>query len=72
MRAVKTALFWLKLSAVGDTVALAMKAIRFLPLVFLVGVDGFAMFAPYALLVMTVAYLASRARSQPAPIALAA
>jgi len=41
-----------------------MKAIRFLPLVFLVGIDGFAMFAPYALLVITVAYVAGRARAQ--------
>ncbi len=39
-----------------------MKAIRFLPLVFLVGIDGFAMFAPYALLVMTLAYLAGRGK----------
>ena len=38
-----------------------MKAIRFLPLVFLVGIDGFAMFAPYALLVMMIAYAAGAA-----------
>jgi len=41
-----------------------MKAIRFLPLVFLVGIDGFAMFAPYAVLVMMVAYVIGRGRAQ--------
>lgn len=40
-----------------------MRAIRFLPLVFVVGIDGFAMFAPYVLLVLTLAYLVSRVRS---------
>jgi hypothetical protein len=39
-----------------------MRAIRFLPLVFVVGIDGFAMFAPYVLLVLTLAYLVSRFR----------
>jgi hypothetical protein len=32
------------------------RALRFLPLVFLVGIDGFAMFAPYVLAVLVVAY----------------
>lgn len=49
-----------------------MKAILFLPLAYLVGVDGFAMFAPYALLVLTVGYIAtSRAtgrRPRPVPV----
>jgi hypothetical protein len=33
-----------------------MKAIRFLPLVYIVGVDGFVFFAPYILLLLTLAY----------------
>ncbi len=46
-----------------------MRAIRFLPLVFIVGIDGFAMFAPYVVLVLTLGYVASRLRSvQPAPL----
>ncbi len=48
-----------------------MKAILFLPLAFLVGIDGFAMFAPYALMVMTIAYVASRPRPQAAPVVIA-
>ena len=47
-----------------------MRAIRFLPLVFIVGIDGFAMFAPYVAFVMSVAYVyaALKARPQPQPI----
>jgi hypothetical protein len=45
-----------------------MKAILFLPLAYIVGVDGFAMFAPYALFVMTAAYLLSRPRTLPQPV----
>jgi hypothetical protein len=41
-----------------------MRAIRFLPLVFLVGIDGFAMFAPYAVLILMLGYVAGRMRSQ--------
>ena len=41
-----------------------MRAIRFLPLVFLVGIDGFAMFAPYAVLILMLGYIAGRVRSQ--------
>ncbi|MBA2706599.1 MAG: hypothetical protein H0U59_02195 [Gemmatimonadaceae bacterium] len=33
-----------------------MKAIRFLPLVYIVGIDGFVFFAPYLLLLLTLAY----------------
>jgi hypothetical protein len=33
-----------------------MRAIRFLPLVYIVGVDGFVFFAPYILLLLTLAY----------------
>jgi hypothetical protein len=46
-----------------------MKVVRFLPLVFLVGIDGFAMFAPYMLLLLCVAYAARRMRpAEPLPI----
>jgi hypothetical protein len=46
-----------------------MRIVRFLPLVFLVGIDGFAMFAPYVLLLLTAAYVARRLRpAQPQPI----
>jgi hypothetical protein len=41
-----------------------VRTIRFLPLVFLVGIDGFAMFAPYVLLLFLTGYLISRLRSQ--------
>ena len=43
-----------------------MRSIRFLPLVFLVGIDGFVMFAPYALAVMVAAYSFDRSRPEPA------
>ena len=39
-----------------------MRAIRFLPLVFLVGIDGFAMFAPYVVMLFLTGYLISRLR----------
>ena len=40
-----------------------MRSIRFLPLVFIIGIDGFAMFAPYVTLVLTAAYVISLFRS---------
>ena len=46
-----------------------MRCIRFLPVVFLVGIDGFAMFAPYVILLFMAAYLVSRLRSQQQPAA---
>jgi hypothetical protein len=42
-----------------------MRSIRFLPLVFLVGIDGFVMFAPYVLVILSTAYLARRLRATP-------
>jgi hypothetical protein len=46
-----------------------MRVLRFLPLVFLVGIDGFAMFAPYVLLVLIMAYGLRRLRSvEPQPV----
>ena len=46
-----------------------MRVVRFLPLVFLVGIDGFAMFAPYVLLVLVAAYGLRRIRTaEPEPV----
>ena len=39
-----------------------MKALRFLPIVFLVGVHGFVFFAPYIALVLTAGYTARKLR----------
>ena len=47
-----------------DTVGLVMRvprvpslrSVRFLPLVFLIGIDGYAMFAPYVIGVLAVGY----------------
>ena len=47
-----------------------MKCIRFLPLVFLTGVEGFAMFAPYVVLLLLVGYLVSLAHGHSAPLPL--
>ena len=45
-----------------------MRAIRFLPLSFLIGIDGFVMFAPYVMLLLTLAYLHRRLRAaEPQP-----
>ena len=40
-----------------------MRAIRFLPLVFLIGIDGFVMFAPYVILLLSLGYLHRRYRA---------
>jgi hypothetical protein len=37
-----------------------MKHIRWIPLAFLAGVDGFAIFAPYAALMMALAFVLER------------
>ena len=42
-----------------------MKAIRFLPLVYIVGVDGFVFFAPYLALVLTAGYTIRLLKSRP-------
>jgi hypothetical protein len=41
-----------------------MRAIRFLPLAFLAGADGMALFVPYLLVVMTVVYLIEGRRAR--------
>jgi hypothetical protein len=37
-----------------------MKAVRYLPLAFLAGVDGFALFAPYLAVVFAVVMMTGR------------
>jgi hypothetical protein len=44
-----------------------VRCIRFLPVVFLVGIEGFAMFAPYVVLLFLAGYLITRLRSQQQP-----
>jgi hypothetical protein len=39
-----------------------MKSLRFLPIAFLAGTHGFALFAPYLVLVLAAAHLFSRRR----------
>lgn len=49
------------------------KLLAFLPLVFVIGTEGFAMFAPYVLLLLAVAHFARRLKQAPpaaAPIAV--
>ena len=55
----------LKSAKFNDTVNFAMKAVLFLPLAYIVGIDGFAMFAIYVIAVMTLAYLVSQRSRQP-------
>jgi hypothetical protein len=47
-----------------------MKALRFLPLVYLVGVHGFVFFAPYIALLLAAAYAMRifRRDAQPVPV----
>ena len=45
-----------------------MRSLRFLPLVFLIGIDGFNMFAPYVLLLLCTGYILRRMRPTPHPI----
>jgi hypothetical protein len=55
----------------GVTVPLDMKAIRYLPLVYIIGVHGFVVFAPYMVLVLATVYAArcfKRTNLIPAPI----
>jgi hypothetical protein len=46
-----------------------MRTLRYLPLVALAGVDGFAMFLPYAALLCMAAYMVARVRPVLAPAA---
>ena len=57
-----------------DTVGLVMRvprvpslrSVRFLPLVFLIGIDGFALFAPYVIGVLALGYAIRQLRSHEA------
>lgn len=46
-----------------------MRAIRFLPLAFLAGADGMALFVPYLLVVMTAVYVIQGRRARQTPLA---
>ena len=47
------------------------RILRLLPLVALVGVDGFVLFAPYLILMLSVAYVVKQIKSsQPQPAAV--
>ena len=51
------------------------KMLNFLPLVFLIGGEGFAMFAPYVVLMLSAAYVVRRVKSaapQPQPATVSA
>jgi hypothetical protein len=47
-----------------------MRSLRFLPLVFVAGVDGFAMFIPYMLFVWTIALVVERTKMTLRPAAI--
>jgi hypothetical protein len=42
-----------------------MRTLRFLPLVFLLGVHGFVLFAPYSVLILATGYALRRYRPRP-------
>ena len=47
------------------------KLLAFLPLVFVIGTEGFAMFAPYVMLLLSVAHIARRLKqATPAAISI--
>jgi hypothetical protein len=46
-----------------------MQALRFLPLVVVAGVDGFAMFLPYLAVVCAAAFVVGRIKSRQQPVA---
>ena len=48
-----------------------MRALRFLPLVFVLGAEGFTMFAPYVVMLLTVAYVVRVFRPEPAAAPIA-
>ena len=45
------------------------KLLAFLPLVFLIGTEGFAMFAPYVMFLLTLAHVARRLKAAPPDVA---
>jgi hypothetical protein len=49
-----------------------MKSLRYLPLTFLAGVHGFAMFAPYAAIFLGIVHLINRRRRRLVPVPIPA
>jgi hypothetical protein len=54
-----------------------MRALHLLPLTFIIGIQGFAMFAPYVILLLLAAWAVERLRTAPSspqaqPVALPA
>jgi hypothetical protein len=45
-----------------------MQTLRYLPLVAVAGVHGFAMFLPYAALLLAAAYVVARVKRPPQPV----
>lgn len=50
-----------------------MKALRYLPLVYVIGIHGFVFFAPYVALIMMAGYMLKRfkprlLRTEPVPV----
>ena len=45
-----------------------MKTLRFLPVVYLIGIHGFLLFAPYVALLLTARYTLRRVRLHPVPV----
>jgi len=48
------------------------KLFAFLPLVFVIGSEGFALFAPYVMFLLTLAYIARRLKPAPTPLGVPA
>ena len=46
------------------------KLLAFFPLVFVIGTEGFAMFAPYVVLLLSLAYASRRLKPAPAAISI--
>jgi hypothetical protein len=46
------------------------KLLAFFPLVFIIGSEGFAMFAPYVVFILAVAHVTRRLKPAPAPAAI--
>jgi hypothetical protein len=62
----------LRVSGLHVIQSLSMRAIRFLPLVFVVGIDGFVMFAPYVLLLFVISHSVRFLKPQPQPARVSA
>ena len=63
-------IYWAELGDVRYTLA-GMKTVRLVPLAFIAGVHGFAMFAPYLAVFLAVAHFARGRGARPTPHAAA-